>query len=128
MYYNPETKEFLSKEEVQNRVNASFPVGTERVFGWYLIDEDFLYPHLLENQYAVSSGIDFNNGKYARTYIVKEKSAESNVEKNENDETNESEDSWKARCSMLEQAILDLAQMVSNLEDYRIMREKQEES
>ena len=50
MYYNPETKEMLSAEEVKLKINTSFPEKTEEVFGWHLIDERMFYPHLLDNQ------------------------------------------------------------------------------
>ena len=106
MYYNPETKEILSAEEVRLRVNASFPDGIEEVFDWHLIDEDILKPHLLDNQYAVQTGIDFYEGKWARTYAVKEKPNAAPVMT--------VEEELRERCRLLENAVIDLAKMVAN--------------
>jgi hypothetical protein len=117
MYYNPTTKETLSAEETKIKVNASFPEGTEEVFGWHLIDERFLYPHLLENQYAVPTGIDFVEGKYVRTYAVKERKAPV--------QPSMEETTIEQRFLVLENAIMDLARMMSNPEEYRRLLEKQ---
>ena len=117
MYYNPATKETLSAEETKIKVNASFPEGTEEVFGWHLIDEKLLYPHLLENQYAIPTGIDFIEGKYARTYAVKERKVP--VEPSMQGMTIEQ------KYAMLENAVMDLARMMSDPNSYRQMLEEQ---
>lgn len=103
MYYNPETNECLSKEEVKLKVNASFPDGTEEVAGWHLIDEEMLHPHLLEDQIAVPTGIAFENDKWVRTYAVKQKM-----------KLPETEDLHE-KYAVLETAFLELAQIVSDL-------------
>ena len=117
MYYNPNTKEMLSEKKKKIKVNASFPEGTEEVFGWHLIDERMLYPHLLESQYAVPTGIDFIEGKYARTYAVKERKAP--VEPLMQGMTIEQ------KYAMLENAVMDLARMMSDPDSYRQMLEEQ---
>lgn len=117
MYYNPETKETLSAEETKIKVNASFPEGTKEVFGWHLIDERMLYPHLLESQYAVPTGIDCIEGIYARTYAVKERKIL--------DDLPMKELSLEQKYAMLENALLDLARMMSDPERYRQMMDEQ---
>ncbi len=114
MYYNPKTKETLSTEETKIRVNASFPEGTEEVFGWYLIDENLLYPYLLDTQYAVPTGIDFIEGKYARTYAVKERDVVSIPDRL----------SMEEKYLYLENALMDLARMMSDPDEYRMMLER----
>ena len=117
MYYNPSTKETLSAEETTLRVNASFPEGTEEVFGWHLIDERMLYPHLLESQYAVPTGIDCIEGRYARTYAVKERKIPEDTPLNRLP--------IEERYAFLENAVLDLARMMSDPEGYRQMIDEQ---
>lgn len=117
MYYNPETKETISKEALQNLLNASFPEGTLLIDGWHLINEKLLYPHLLDGQFAEPTGLMFEQGFWCRTYAVR-----TATRLNDFDPT--SEDIIKAQSEkivLLEKAVEDLAQMVSNLEDYRKM-------
>jgi len=116
MYYNPETKETVSREDLMVQFNASIPESAEEVNGWHLIDEQILYPNLEANQIAVPEGIELHDGTYARAYSVKDIPTST---KDEVDETLE------ARYNRLEQAFLDLAQLVSNLEEYRMQAEKE---
>lgn len=117
MYYNPETKATASREDLMVQFNASIPESIEEVNGWHLVDEQMLYPSLEENQVAVPEGIELRDGIYARTYSVNEvqKPSAPVVE------------SLEAKYARLEQAFLDLAQMVSNLEDYRMLAEREKE-
>ena len=117
MYYNPETKATASREDLMVQFNASIPESIEEVNGWHLVDEQILYPSLQENQIAVPEGIEFRDGIYARTYSVKE------VQK----PAAPVDESLEAKYARLEQAFLDLAQMVSNLEDYRMLYERERE-
>ena len=131
MYYNPETKETISKEALQNLLNASFPEGTILIDGWHLIDEKTLYPHLLEGQYAEHTGIAFEDGKWCRTYAVRTTAKPVDVPEQAMEQASESEDVIQAQAekiALLEQAVADLGQMVSNLEDYRIFFEKRLET
>lgn len=114
MYYNPSTKEVLSSQELKNLLNASFPDTTEEVHGWFLIDKTSQYPSLEPDQYAVEDSIQESNGKYVQTYTVKTRPS-TPVPADESD-----------RVSLLESAVADLAQMVSNLEEYRVWKERQE--
>ena len=119
MYYNPETKETISKEALQNLLNASFPQGTLLIDGWHLVDEKALYPHLLEGQYAEPTGIIENGGAYARSYAVRRHAKPIEI-----DADSESIIKTQAeKISLLEAAVQDLAQMVSNLEGYRKLDE-----
>ena len=119
MYYNPETKKTASREDLMVQFNASIPESAEEVNGWHLIDESILYPSLENGQTAIAEGIELHNGKYARTYSVKDASA-SSVQPI-------ADESLEAKYARLEQAFLDLAQMVSNLEDYRMLAEREKE-
>ena len=118
MYYNPETKDTASKEELMVLFNASIPDSAEEVNGWHLIDESILYPVLETNQIAVQEGIELHDGRYVRTYSVKDAPAPATAPVDE---------SLEAKYARLEQAFLDLAQMVSNLEDYRMLYERERE-
>lgn len=119
MYYNPETKKTASKEELMVLFNASIPDTAEEVNGWLLVDEQAFYPVLQENQIAVPEGIEVRDGKCIRTYSIKD-----GIPSNP---SSYSDESLEARYSRLEQAFLDLAQMVSNLEDYRMLYERERE-
>lgn len=117
MYYNPETKKTASREDLMVQFNASIPESADEVNGWHLIDEQVLLPSLEANQVAVPEGIELRDGVYARAYSVKEvQPTKTPVD-----------DSIEAKYARLEQAFLDLAQMVSNLEDYRVLAEKEKE-
>lgn len=118
MYYNPETKDTASREDLMVQFNASIPESAEEVNGWHLIDESILYPSLENGQTAIAEGIELHDGKYARTYSVKDASAPS---------APVTDDSLEAKYARLEQAFLDLAQMVSNLEEYRMLAEREKE-
>ena len=119
MYYNRETKETSSREDLMVQFNASIPESAEEVNGWHLIDEQTLYPSLEANQIAIPEGIELNDGKYARAYSVKDIPAPS---------TPDVDETLEAKYARLEQAFLDLAQMVSNLEDYRMHVEQEKEA
>lgn len=119
MYYNPETKKTASKEEIMVLFNASFPDTTEEINGWHLVDESVLYPALEVDQIAVAEGIELHDGRYVRTYSVKDAPAPASAP---------TDDSLETKYARLEQAFLDLAQMVSNLEDYRMLYEKEKEA
>ena len=119
MYYNPETQKTASKEDLMVLFNASIPDAADEVNGWHLIDETALYPVLEPNQTAVQEGIELRDGRYVRTYSVKEVQPAAHSEP--------VDESLEARYERLEKAFLDLAQMVSNLEDYRMLYERERE-
>ena len=120
MYYNPETKKTASKEEIMVLFNASFPDTTEEVNGWHLIDESVLYPALEASQIAVPEDIELHDGRYARTYSVKDVPASPAP-------SVPLDESLEAKYARLEQAFLELSQMVSNLEEYRMLYERERE-
>ena len=64
-------------------------------------------------------GIELRDGRYVRTYSVKEVQPAPHSEP--------VDESLEARYERLEKAFLDLAQMVSNLEDYRMLYERERE-
>jgi len=118
MYYNPSTKEILSSQDLKNLLNASFPETTEEVQGWFLIDKTSKYPSLEPDQYATEDSIQEFNGKYVQTYAVHTRPAASSSSLTPTDESD--------RVALLEKAVKDLAQMISNLEEYRVWKERQE--
>lgn len=121
MYYNPETQKTASKEDIMVLLNASFPDSTAEIGGWHLVDESLLYPSLEQNQFAVPESIELHDGIYARTYSIQE--CANPVPSHSGD----GEESLQEKYERLEQAFLDLAQIVSNLEDYRMLAEKERE-
>lgn len=124
MYYNPEKKKTASKEDIMVLLNASFPDSTAEIGGWHLVDENLLYPSLEQNQIAVPESIELHDGIYARTYSIKEQVTPIPSY------SEDGEESLQEKYERLEQAFLELAQVVSNLEDYRMLaeREKEEEA
>lgn len=121
MYYNPYTQEILDRNNLKNKINTSFPEGTENVGDWFLMHDD--YPHLEENQIATKSDIVLRDGIYVQTYTISQKP---NVINNINN-LEVSED-LESRVKLLEKGIMDIAQWVSNLEDYRIYFENKLEN
>lgn len=110
----------MMKQMLQNHINASFPDGTEEILGWHLVDEEAKRPVLGDGQKAVKSEIILEDGKYFQTYAVEENEAIQNVQ------SNAMQDS--SRIAILERAVVELAQMMSNFEDYRAYREEMERS
>lgn len=119
-YYNPETGQAMAKQMLQNYLNASFPEGTPEILGWHLVDEEAKRPSLSEGQKAVKDGIVLENGKYCQTYSVAENEAVSQIQ------GGTAEDG--GRLAILERAVAELAQMMSNFEDYRAYREGEGDS
>ncbi len=118
MYYNPETKEIISQKDLKNKFNCSFPDGTEIVYDYFLIHDN--YPQLKQNQYALKDEIKIIDKFYTQTYIIKE---------NENTFIPTTNDTDLAKkVALLEKAVIDLGQMISNLEDYRKYYEQQKEN
>lgn len=115
MYYNPSTKEVLSAQELKTLLNASFPETTEEVQGWFLIDKTSQYPSLEPDQYAIEDSIKKVKGKYVQTYTVNARPSAPSPSIDDLD-----------KIALLEKAVEDLAQMVSNLEEYRVWKEQQE--
>lgn len=123
MYYNPSTKEIRTKEEVKLIVNASFPDNTLEIDGWYLIDETSLYPYIDEYHVAVQSGIEYNEGRWARTYAVKPLSISNSDSLDASNIAASDYIELQKKYSILEKAVSDLGQIVSNLEMYRLLAE-----
>ena len=61
MYYNPQTKEIITKSELQNKLNCSFPDWTETVGDYFLIHSD--------NIPGTNAEIVFKDNKYVQTHI-----------------------------------------------------------
>ena len=114
-YYNPENGQTMGKQMLQNHLNASFPEGTPEILGWHLVNEEAKRPQLENGQKTVKDEIVLENGQYFQTYSIVENEAISQLSGG-NGEDN-------GRIAILERAVAELAQMVSNFEDYRVYNE-----
>lgn len=116
MYYNPETKEILDSQKLRNLLNVSFPEGIEQVQNWYLIDQNSERPQIGPDQTLIKDQILEIGGRYVQTYTIKTLPSSP---------LPDIDSTMEERINFLEDAMADLAQMVSNLEDYRIFYESQ---
>lgn len=113
MYYNQSTMETAVSDEVRRATNCSFAEGTESVGDWLFVHEEM--PAAPEGKMAVPGRIEVRDGKAYRTYEM--------ADAPKAPESREDAD----RMAVLERAVMDLAQMVSNLEEYRMLAERQAE-
>lgn len=113
MYYNPQTQEMLSDQELKNLLNCSFPKDTESVEGWLYIHE--ARPESEEGYAPVKDSIQIEDGKAYQTYRM-EKVPE--AEESASDSVETSSEDLVQRVSILEGCIKDLAAMMSNLQIY----------
>lgn len=113
MYYNQSTMETAISDEVRRATNCSFAEGTETVGDWLFVHEEM--PAAPEGKMAVPGRVEVRDGKAYRTYEM--------ADAPKVPEAREDAD----RMTVLEQAVMDLAQMVSNLEEYRMLAEREKE-
>ena len=69
MYYNPDTHEKITRDELKRRLNASFPVRQEMVGGWFLLHAGST-PELQYGQSVVPASVELVDGRYVQTYEV----------------------------------------------------------
>lgn len=69
MYYNPETKEKLYRDELKNRLHASFPSDAEEVEGWFFLHNG-IAPATEYGQSVAPGAIELVDGKYVQQYEV----------------------------------------------------------
>ena len=69
MYYNPNTKEKLYRDELKNLLHASFPVNAEEVQGWFLL-QNGPAPATEYGQSIAPDAIELIDGHYVQTYVV----------------------------------------------------------
>ena len=116
MYYNPETKQILDVQDVRNLLNISFPDGMLDIGDWHFLDEESRRPAREKGKTILKDEIVKEDGKYFQIYKtidVQEPANDIPVQQN-----------VEQKVEFLEKAMLDVAQMVSNLEDYRMFFEK----
>ena len=99
MYYNQVTKKILSRRSLKNLINCSIPVGQESVGDWLLIHDEI--PGPLEGKILVKDSIEVVDGVAVQKYKYEDVPIES---------------SDSDRILLLENAVMDLAQIVSDLE------------
>ena len=129
-YYNPETKEKLVREQLMALLNTSIPEGEEEVFGWRLV-HDGVAPDIYYGQRIVPGGIELIDGNYVQTYDVAGNPAPvpqdpadrltdiedmlSSLRDTQQDlvELNESGTTVSARLAEIEDAIVELASIIT---------------
>lgn len=112
MYYNPQTQEMLSDQELKNLLNVSFPKNAESIEGWLYIHESV--PEVEDGFSPVKDSIEVIDGQAIQTYkMEKLPSEESSKEL-----TFEEVVQLRQKISMLEGCIAELAAMMSNLQVY----------
>ena len=129
MYYNPNTSQSLSYEELKVLLNISFPDGREQIQEWLLVRDN---PPAEEGKIPVKSVIEMQGGIPVQTYILEDASSEEPKEEVEesalvelaskldqvsvqSDDLASRLDQISSQFSLVEGAIMDLAAMVSNL-------------
>lgn len=70
MYYNPITGQQLTYIDLKRRLNSSLPVDIEEVGGWFLLHEE--QPEVTQFQTLEPGPIELKEGKYYKTFIVKD--------------------------------------------------------
>ncbi len=107
MYYNQITKEKKTRQDLKKLMNCSIPVGQETVEDWLLIHEET--PERQENKMIVKDDIEVRDGIAWQTYKYTDFV----------DEVDDESD----RISVLENAVMDLAKIISDLEYQRVYLE-----
>ena len=69
MYYNPTTREKITRDELKRRLNASFLGRQESIDGWVLLHNGRV-PETQSGQSAVPAAVEFVDGRYVQTYEV----------------------------------------------------------
>ncbi len=69
MYYNSQTKEIISQDDLKRLLNVSFPQNEEEVNGWHLLHND-LVPKTSYGQSIIPDKIISKDGKWYQTYRV----------------------------------------------------------
>jgi hypothetical protein len=100
MYYNQITKKILSRRDLKNLINCSIPSGQETIGDWLLIHDEI--PERQEGKIIVKDSVEIVDGIAVQMYRY-------------DDLPNENIDEYD-RISLLENAVMDLAQIVSDLE------------
>lgn len=137
MYYNPNTNQSISSQELKNLLNISFPEGREQIQEWLLVHDELSEQ---EGKIAIKDSIVLKDGKAIQTYQyedvpISENSETSiqnivqheieryrNEQKHYRDEM-ESEEVQSSNAeasspSIVDGAIMELAAMIANLQVY----------
>lgn len=114
MYYNPDIKQTLSDQDLKNLLNVSFPEGREQVQEWLLVHDNVPDPE--EGKISVKTGIKMQDGISMQTYIREDVSIdEEGFEDNSSEELFSRLEQITERFAIIDGAIKDLAEMISNL-------------
>lgn len=139
MYYNPNTQEMLSDQELKNLLNVSFPKTTESIEGWLYIHESIPEPE--EGRTPVKDSIEVKDGQAIQTYRMEDVPEADPASENPNfisdriaslekkfnslkesistvESQQESSEDLSRKVAMLESCIEELAAMMSNLHVY----------
>lgn len=72
MYYNPESNTTIGFSDLKLLLNASIPVGTEEIDGWYFV-HDGDHPNVDEFHSVTLGPVMLMDGKYTQTYQIVDK-------------------------------------------------------
>ena len=105
MYYNPDTDETLSLDELKELLNASIPEEEEEIDGWHIVYDE--QPAVSFGYAAVQDAIVERDGKYFQTYRI-EKLPETAPAQHPDDVP----DGVMERIALLESGLMELAAML----------------
>ena len=70
-YFNPLTKEIVSKRDLTVLLNMSVPDGTGKIGDWWLLHEgERPYGFDVDEQRVAEGEIVFADGRYVQTYVL----------------------------------------------------------
>ncbi len=107
MYYNQITKKKMSRQDLKNLINCSIPANQESIGDWLLIHDEI--PERQDGKILMKDYIDVRDGVAIQVYKYIDIP----------DDSNDEED----RISILENAVMELAQIISNIEYDRLASE-----
>lgn len=102
MYYNPETKETISQDDLKRLLNASIPDSIEEVNGWHFVHNGSS-PDMQPGQSIVPDEIVLRDGIYVQTYKIVDASEQPVVNASIED-----------RMAAIESGLIELAQMMTS--------------
>ena len=110
MYYNQNTKTKLSRQSLKKVLHCSIPENQESVGEWLLIHDEI--PEREDGKIIVKDSIEIRDGVAVQTYRYLDAIDESADEEDDDD-----------RISVIENALMDLAQIISDLESRQFLSE-----
>ena len=104
MYYNQITKKIMSRQNLKNLINCSIPANQESIGDWLLIHDEI--PEHQDGKILMKDYIDVRDGVAVQVYKY--------VELPDDDDDDDD------RITILENAVMELAQIISDIEYGRL--------